>query len=116
MYDRYGKTPEREALDDIRTRLSGRSGYKSNFSVTHPKVTFHLSPEFREFPESTYDHAENDNELLVLDTLARSSRGLRGWRLQREMKDFGMSYNEIRITLENLESKGLIGHYRARSS
>lgn len=116
MPDRYGPD-ERDELRDEIAKLTGmgRQGYKSQFSVMHPKVTFYLSSEFKDFRDQATDKADEGVELAIVARLLESARGRRGWRLQEDLRSF-YSYGEIKEGLESLERKGLIHHRRTRSS
>ncbi len=117
MADRYGRGERDEAEDEIRTIVTGKSSYKGTFTIRHPKVTVHLSSEFRDFPDRVLDSAEDDIELAILDELNRHSKGLRSWRLADNVRRSSPeSRRDVYEAMEALEDRGLIGHYRARSS
>ena len=101
-------------------KILGKKVYKRPVSLSHPKSTFRLSDEFREFGKDPLDLAEGDLQLAIVDILSRYSRGLRRWRLDRELEDIGMGYNpfssEMTSALESLVHKGVLVHYRVPTS
>lgn len=117
MPDRYGPG-ERDELRDEIARLTGMGsqGYKSKFSINHPKVTIYLSSEFQEFQDQAIDRLEEGVEQAIVARLLSSTRGLRSWRLSQELGRDGFGSQEIRKGLESLERKGLVHYRRSRSS
>lgn len=114
------RTEKEELFHEIRSeedRILGRRTFKSDFGSQHPKVTITLSSEFESFPERLFDQAEDDNELAILDLLSRSGpRGLRRFRFDQGLRQFGLSTSDIRNAIQDLHNRGVIESHRARTA